>query len=95
MDPLDRRSTAKGDAAYFKQRFEEVQCKFERLEGQARAKGGERRLFEKETARMREERNRLEEKDAVWSEAERTGFEREVTWSEEQRQPCEEVMVAL
>ena len=60
--------------------------------------GGERRLFEKETARMREERDRLEEKDAVWSEAERTGlygFESEVTWLEEQRQPCENVMVAL
>ena len=46
-------------------------------------------------ARIREERDRLEDKDAVRSEAERTGFEREVTWLEEQRQPCEKVMVAF
>ena len=94
MAPLGRRSTAKGDAAHHKQRFEEVQCKFERLEGQARAKGGKRRLFKKETARMREERDRLEEKNAVRSKAERTGFERDVTWLEGQSQPCEKVMVA-
>ena len=87
-------TAAKGDAAHYKQCFEEVQCKFERLEGQARAKGGSAGCLRRRR-RGCGRRGTFEEKDTVRSEAERTGFEREVTWLEEQRQPCEEVMVAL
>ena len=43
--------------------------------------------FEEEAVRIWEERDRLEDKDAVGSEAERAGFERKAVRLREERRP--------
>lgn len=95
----DRAAAAERDAAQYQQRYEEAQYKIERLEEQIRAESGSagelRKIcaeqeatidgFKKVEARMYEERDWLEEKDVVGSEAERAGFKKEAARLEEER----------